>query len=43
MGLKRIRRAIRDDRYEYTVHTLEEMDEDSLAESDVRYATAWRD
>lgn len=38
MGIKRIRRAIRDRRYEYTVHALEEMDEDALAEADVRQA-----
>ncbi len=38
MGIKRIRRAIREGRYEYTVHALEEMDEDDLDESDVRYA-----
>ncbi len=37
MGLKRIRRAIREGRYEYTAHALEEMDEDNLDESDVRY------
>jgi hypothetical protein len=38
MGLKRIRRAIREGRYEFTVHALEEMDEDDLDETDVRYA-----
>ena len=38
MGLKRIRRAIRESRYEFTVHALEEMDEDDLDEADVRYA-----
>lgn len=37
MGIKRIRRAIREGRYEFTVHALEEMDEDNLDESDVRY------
>ena len=37
MGIKRIRRAIREGRYEFTVHALEEMDEDDLDESDVRY------
>ena len=37
MGIKRIRRAIREERYEFTVHALEEMDEDDLDESDVRY------
>jgi hypothetical protein len=38
MGIKRIRRAIREGRYEFTVHALEEMDEDDLDESDVRQA-----
>jgi hypothetical protein len=38
MGLKRIRRAIREGRYEFTVHALEEMDEDDLDEMDVRFA-----
>lgn len=38
MGLKRIRSAIRENRYELTVHALEEMDEDDLDESDVRHA-----
>ena len=38
MGLKRIRRAIREDRYEFTLHALEEMDEDGLVEEDVRHA-----
>jgi hypothetical protein len=38
MGLKRIRRAIRENRYEFTVHALEEMDDDDLDESDVRFA-----
>jgi hypothetical protein len=37
MGIKRIRRAIRERRYEFTVHALEEMDEDDLDETDVRY------
>ncbi len=37
MGLKRIRRAIREGRYELTIHALEEMDEDDLDETDVRY------
>lgn len=37
MGIKRIRRAIREGRYEFTVHALEEMDEDDLDESDVKY------
>ncbi len=38
MGIKRIRRAIRNGRYQYTVHALEEMDEDNLDEADVRQA-----
>jgi hypothetical protein len=38
MGLRRIRRAIREGRYEVTVHALEEMDEDDLDEADVREA-----
>ena len=36
MGLRRIRRAIREGRYEFTVHALEEMDEDGLDEADVQ-------
>ena len=38
MGLKRIRRAIREERFEITIHALEEMDDDDLDETDVRYA-----
>ncbi len=38
MGIKRIRRAIREGRYEFTIHALEEMDEDDLDEADVRQA-----
>lgn len=38
MGLAKIRRTIRERRYEFTIHALEEMDEDDLDESDVRYA-----
>ncbi len=38
MGLKRIRRRIREVRYEFTIHALEEMDEDDLDEADVRQA-----
>ena len=37
MGLKLIQRAVREKRYEFTIHALEEMDEDELDESDVRY------
>lgn len=38
MGLKRIRRAIRENRYEFTSHAIEEMDEDELDERDVRHS-----
>lgn len=38
MVLKRIRRAVREDHYEFTIHALEEMDEDNLVEEDVRHA-----
>ena len=38
MGLKRIQRVIREKRYEFTIHALEEMDDDDLDETDVRYA-----
>lgn len=38
MGLRRIRRAIREGRYEFTTHALEEMDEDDLSLADVRQA-----
>lgn len=38
MGIKRIRRAISERRYEFTIHALEEMDDDDLDESDVRFA-----
>jgi hypothetical protein len=36
MSIRRIRRAIRTDRYELTAHSLDEMDEDDLTEEDVR-------
>lgn len=36
MSLKRIRRCIRDVRYEFTMHALEELDEDDLSEADAR-------
>jgi hypothetical protein len=35
MGTKRIRRAAREGRCEFTLHALEEMDEDDLAETEV--------
>ncbi len=38
MGIKRIRRKIREGRCEFTVHALEEMDEDDIDEVDVRQA-----
>ena len=36
MGLRRIRGAVRRGKYEFTLHALEEMDEDDLSESDVQ-------
>lgn len=36
MSQRRIRRAVREDRYEFSVHALEEMDNDYLTEGDVR-------
>ncbi len=36
MSIRRIRRAVREDRYEFTIHALEEMDEDDLTDADVR-------
>jgi hypothetical protein len=36
MGTRRIQEAVRQGRYEFTLHALEEMDEDDLSESDVR-------
>jgi len=38
MGLKRIKRAVREDRYQFSTHALEEADEDSLTEEDIRTA-----
>lgn len=38
MGIRRIRRAVREGRFEFTTHALEEMDEDELTEADVRQA-----
>jgi hypothetical protein len=35
MGTRRIRRAARDGRCEFTLHAIEEMDEDGLTEADV--------
>lgn len=39
MSIRRIRLALKEGRYEYSVHALEEMDEDLLADSDVYEAT----
>jgi hypothetical protein len=36
--IARLRAAIRTNRYEYSQHALEEMDEDDLSDSDVREA-----
>jgi len=36
MGIRRIRRAIRQGRYEFTIHALEEMDDDALLEEELR-------
>jgi phosphopantetheine adenylyltransferase len=38
MSIRRIRRAAREGRYEFTVHALEEMDEDDITEADVAQA-----
>jgi hypothetical protein len=35
MGIRRIRRAVRQVRYEFTSHALDEMDDDGLTEEDV--------
>lgn len=35
MSIRRIRLALKEDRYAYSIHALEEMDEDHLADSDV--------
>jgi len=35
MGIRRIRLALKEDRYAYSIHALEEMDEDHLADPDV--------
>jgi Domain of unknown function (DUF4258) len=35
MSMRRIRLAVREDRYSYSVHALEEMDDDQLQDSDV--------
>jgi hypothetical protein len=36
MSQRRIRRAVREDNYEFSMHALEEMDDDDLTEADVR-------
>jgi hypothetical protein len=38
MSIRRIRRAVREDHYEFTIHALEEMDEDGITETDIREA-----
>jgi len=38
MGFKRIKKAVREDRYQFSAHALEQADEDSLTEEDVRHA-----
>lgn len=38
MGLKRIRRAVKDNHYQFSTHALEQADEDTLTEEDVRNA-----
>jgi hypothetical protein len=35
MSMRRIRLAVREGRYAYSVHALEEMDDDELLDSDV--------
>ena len=35
MSIRRLRLAVREGRYSYSVHALEEMDDDGLLESDV--------
>ena len=36
MPIRRIRRAVREGRFEFTLHALDEMDEDDLTDADVR-------
>jgi hypothetical protein len=38
MSLRKIRREFRDLKYEFTIHALEEMEEDNLRLEDVRWA-----
>jgi hypothetical protein len=38
MNIRRIRQAVRREQYEFTIHALEEMDDDQLTEADVRRA-----
>lgn len=35
MSIRRIRLALKEGRYEYSIHAIEEMDEDQLVDSDV--------
>ena len=36
MSIRRIRRALREGRFEFTTHALDEMDEDDLTDADIR-------
>jgi len=38
VGIRRIRRALREQRFEFTTHALDEMDEDDLTDADIRAA-----
>lgn len=38
IGVKQIRQAVRNQKYRYSVHALEEMDNDGIADADVVYA-----
>jgi len=38
LGIRRIRQAFRDGRYKYSIHALDEMDEDGLTDADVEQA-----
>lgn len=38
IGVKQIRQAVRNQKYRYSVHALEEMDNDAIADADVVYA-----
>jgi hypothetical protein len=36
VGIRRIRRALREGRFEFTAHALDEMDEDDLTDADIQ-------